>query len=163
MLDDEDQLPLDAGPEVEALLRAAGEAWHAEATAEGLVLDALALAPDSLRTRVAAYKFYFYRHRLEEALPHALACVDFAAMRLGIARDWRAVEAADAPFSALIPVPKLWMQALMAYAYLLARLGRLDEARAALSKVARLDQQGRLGAARLMAVIDRGGIDDEED
>jgi hypothetical protein len=162
MLDECDGLPLDVAPDVEAKLRAVGEAWFDEPLAERLMLEALAMAPDALRTRIGTYKFYFYRQRLEACLPHALSCVDFAADGLGIGRDWRAVQAGDAPFSALTPLPKLWLQALMAYGYVLARMGRLDEGREALSKVAQLDQQGKLGAHRLVDVIDRGGVEVDE-
>lgn len=163
MLDETEMLPLDVPPEVEARLRAAGQAWHDERAAEKLVLEALELAPDALQPRISAYKFYFYRHRLEESLPHALACVEFAARQLGITRPWRQVEAGDAPFSALTPLTKLWLQALMAYGYGLARLGRFDEANEALAHVSRLDQRGTLGAARLLAVIARGGMDEDDE
>lgn len=160
--DDLAGLPLDLPPEVETVLRAAGAAWHDERKTEALVLDALRLAPEALATRLAAYKFYFYRHRLAEALPYAEACVGFAAGRLGLATDWRSVGAGDAAFEQLTPLPKLWLQALTACGYLLARLGRQDEARAALAKVAGLDPADKLGAARMLGVVERGGLDDEE-
>lgn len=162
MLDETPLLPLDVPPEVERLLRAAGAAWHDEARAERLVLDALALAPGALQPRISAYKFYFYRHRLSEALPQALACVDFAATALGLDRDWRRVSPGDAPFAALSPLPKLWLQALMAFGYVSARLGRDEDAREALGQVSLCDPKGILGAGRLLDVIARGGADEDE-
>jgi hypothetical protein len=44
----------------------------------------------------------------------------------------------------------------------LARLGRTEEGRAALTKVTELDPPDRMGARRLLAVIDGGGQDDDE-
>ncbi len=40
------------------------------------------------------------------------------------------------------------------------RLGRVEEGRAALEKVAALDLADRIGARRLLAVLDRGGEED---
>lgn len=162
MLDDTAGLPLDLPPSVEAVLRRAGSVWHDKDACEALVLEALGMAPQALGTRIAAYKFYFYRHRLEACLPHALSCVHFAADRLGVERDWRKVAAGDADFASLLPLPKLWLQALTAYGYVLARLGR-PEGREALCHVAALDVSGKLGAARLVRVIDRGGEDEEDE
>ena len=51
----------------ERALHAVGQDWHDEAAAERHIRAALALAPDHLAVQIAAYKFFFYRHRLAEA------------------------------------------------------------------------------------------------
>jgi len=167
MLEDTDGLPLDLPDDVQELLKQAGQSWHDEAGTEAKVLEALALAPDALATRIGAYKFYFYRHRMDEALPHALSCVDFALTALGLGPDWRRVTPADAAFFGtavtLAPLPKLLMQTLSATGYVLARLGRIAEAEAALSKVVELDGGNRLGAGRLLAVVRRGGAEPDDE
>ena len=166
MLDDTDGLPLDLPLEAEAALKAAGALWHEEAAAEAKVKEALALAPDALATRIGAYKFYFYRHRLDEALPHALSCVAFACDALGLSEDWRSIKPGDAAFVGsavtLAPLPKLLMQTLIASGYVLARLGRTAESEAFLGKVVELDPGDRLGASRLLAVVRRGGVEEED-
>ncbi|RAU21698.1 hypothetical protein CU669_12035 [Paramagnetospirillum kuznetsovii] len=166
MLDQLDGLPLDLPEAAQAALKAAGAQWHDEATAEAKVREALALAPDALAARIGAYKFYFYRHRLDEALPHARSCVAFALDALGLGEDWRAVKPHDAAFVGtavtLGPLPKLLMQTLIATGYVLARLGRIAESEEALSKVVELDPTDRLGAARLLATVRRGGIEEED-
>ncbi|OAN46683.1 hypothetical protein A6A04_06150 [Paramagnetospirillum marisnigri] len=166
MLDETDGLPLDLPDAAFAALKAAGAAWHDESHAEVKVLEALALAPDALAARIGAYKFYFYRHRLDEALPHAESCVDFALAALGLPGDWRRVTPGDAAFVGtavtLAPLPKLLMQTLMATGYVLARLGRIAESEEALSKVVELDPTDRLGAARLLATVRRGGVEEED-
>ncbi len=166
MLDNLDGLPLDLPPSVQALLKQAGEAWHSEAEAEAKVLEALALAPDALAARIGVYKFYFYRHRLAEALPHALSCVAFATRALGLPEDWRRIGPADAAFVGtavtLAPLPKLLMQTLIAAGYVMARLGRIAEAEEALAKVMELDSTDRLGAGRMLAVVRRGGAEPDE-
>ena len=165
-LDETDGLPLDLPEAVQDLLKQAGQSWHNEAEAEAKVLEALALAPDALATRIGAYKFYFYRHRLDEALPHALSCVAFAAEALGLDQDWRRIAPHDAAFVGtvvtLAPLPKLLMQTLIATGYVMARLGRIAEAEEALTKVLELDPTDRLGAGRMLVVVRRGGAEPDD-
>ena len=146
----------------ERALRAAGLAWHDEAAAEKHILDALALAPGHLDAHIGAYRFYFYRHRLAEALPHAETCLADALRRSQLPADWRNVRADDPAFSALEPGPRLVLFSLVAYGYVLARLGRQAESRIALAKVAELDPEDRMSARRLLAVIDGGGGVEED-
>jgi len=166
MLDETEGLPLDLPEAAQAALTAAGALWHSEAEAEAKVLEALALAPDALAVRIGVYKFYFYRHRLAEALPHALSCVAFATHALGLPEDWRRIGPGDAAFVGsavtLAPLPKLLMQTLIATGYVLARLGRIAAAEEALSKVVELDPTDRLGAGRMLAVVRRGGVDPDD-
>jgi tetratricopeptide (TPR) repeat protein len=167
MLDESEGLPLDLPAEAEAALKDAGRLWHDEAAAEARVKEALSLAPDALAARIGAYKFYFYRHRLDEALPHARSCVAFALAALGLDEDWRRVGPGDAAFIGsavtLAPLPKLLMQTLIATGYVLARLGRIEEAEEHLGKVVELDSGDRLGASRLLTVVRRGGIEEEDE
>jgi hypothetical protein len=151
-------LPADA----ERALHAAGLAWQGEAAAEGHILDAVALAPGHPAVHVGAYKFYFYRHRLAEALPHARVCLADALRRSQLPADWRDLRADDAAFSLLEPAPRLVLFALIACGYVLARLGREAESRAYLAKVAELDPEDRMSARRLLAVLDRGGEESED-
>jgi tetratricopeptide (TPR) repeat protein len=145
----------------ERALRAVGLAWDDEATAEGHLYEALALAPGHLAVQIAAYKFYFYRHRLTEALPYAQACLAQTQRRNQLPADWRDVRSEDAAFTTLDPEPRMFLFTLVAYGYVLARLGRSEEARIALTKVADLDPADRMGARRLLAVIEGGGRDDD--
>ena len=146
----------------ERALHAVGLDWEDEATAEGHIYEALDLAPGHLAVQIAAYKFYFYRHRLQEALPYAQACLAQILRRNQLPADWRDVRAEDAAFTSLEPEPRMVLFALVAYGYVLARLGRTEEGRAALTKVTDLDPQDRMGARRLLAVIDGGARDDDE-
>lgn len=150
-------------PAAEAALKQVGACWGDEAAAERLVLRALELAPDTLAARVGAYKFYFYRHRLAEALEHARSCQDWVAERLQMPRDWRQVQPRHADFTGLEPMSRLWLQIIVAIGYCLARLGRTEEGLEYLGKVAELDPADRFGARRLAAVIARGGAEEDEE
>jgi hypothetical protein len=150
-------------PAAEAALKQVGACWADEAAAERLVLQALDLAPDTLAARIGAYKFYFYRHRLAEAAVHARSCLDWVAERLQMPRDWRQVQPRHADFTGLEPMPRLWLQIVVAIGYCLSRLGQTDEGLECLAKVAELDPADRFGARRLSAIIARGDADDDEE
>jgi tetratricopeptide (TPR) repeat protein len=159
---DEGGLPLDLPEPARAELALAGAAWEDEPRAEAHVRAAIALAPDALAAQLGAYKFYLYRHRLNDALPHAAVILTMAARRLQLPHDWRDVAPHHAAFDRIEPWPRLFLQALIGTGYALARLGRLDEGREALAKAVSLDPLDRFGAGRLIKVIERGGVDEEE-
>lgn len=157
-------MPTDAEPLPEAAraaLAAAVALWDDEPAAEAEIRRALAAAPDHLEARLGAYKFYFYKNRLTEALPLALWCVEWAARGLDLPADWRAVRPGDAAFTELERLPRVFLFALKAYGYLLTRTGAIEEGRAAVAKVAELDPTDALGVGRLLDVIDRGGAEIE--
>jgi len=145
----------------ERALHAIGQDWQDEAASEGHLYEALDLAPGHIAVQIAAYKFYFYRHRLEEALPYARACLAHTLRRNNLPADWRAVKNEDAAFSSLDAEPRMLLFSLLAFGYVLARLGRAEEGREALAKVAELDPPDRIGARRLLAVLDGAGQDGE--
>lgn len=151
----------DLPEEAERALHRVGLDWDDEAKAEGHLHRALELAPDHPATRLGAYKFYFYRHRPAEALPHAEACLTHAAVRLGLAADWRRVRPGDAPFSEIDGDARFYLFCLMACGYLRLRLGRRRDGSAILAKVAALDPADALGAAALLRHLDEPGETEE--
>jgi len=146
----------DEGEPIRALLMGARQARSDPVVAERAVRRALAVAPDDFTARLAAYKFYFYNHRLAEALPHAAALLDQAARRLNVTLDWRRVAPGDAAFDEVENAPGLYLQALLAWGYCQTRLGRYELGREAIAKTAELSKRDRFGARRLLAVIDNG-------
>ena len=129
--------------------------------ARAAVAEALALAPDDADVRMAAYKFHFYNHEYAPAAEHAAICIRMFAADLGVSPDWRRLGADDAEFAALEQGPGRLLQALIAWGYCRARLGFVAEGRAAVAKAGELDPTDRFGAARLLAVLDRGGVEPE--
>ncbi|CAA7611592.1 hypothetical protein [Magnetospirillum sp. UT-4] len=161
--DDSPGLPLDIPEPARAALTLAAGLWHDEAAAAAHVEAAVAAAPEALAARIGAYKFHFYRHRYDEAVEQARAVLALAARRLQLPPDWAEVRPNDAGFGRIEPWPRLYLQALVGLGYCLARQGLTADGRAVLAKAAELDVSGKFGAARLVAVIDRGGLDDEDD
>ncbi len=148
--------------DVVALLAGARQARTDPVAAERAVKQALAAAPQDFSVRLAAYRFYFYNHRLAGAVPHAAFLVSLIARRLNVAGDWRAVKPGDAAFDELEEAPSLYLQALLAWGYCKARLGERAEGAQALAKVAELAPRDRFGARRLLAIVSKPGPSEED-
>ncbi len=138
-------------PEVEALLQQGAE-QYAEGTTEAPLLHAHALAPESLTVLVALYRYYFYRHRIEDALRVADQAVAITARRLDWPTSWQTLTPEHLSGRPL-PLVRFHLMALKGAAYLLLRLGRQEEAEAMLDTLIALDPEDRLGATVLKGVI----------
>lgn len=155
-------------PAAQTALQRAGQAWHDDVEAEHWLDLATACAPEHPAVFIARYRFYFYKHRLSEALNVAERSLMHTAQRLGIATDWRMANSADvmaalAPADHYEPLPRFYLFTLKAQAYLMLRLGRFEEARAMLDWLARLDPKDKMGGRLLGVVLARfeEGDDDE--
>lgn len=116
---------------------------------------AVAAAPDNLPLRIAAYAFYFYASRLQEAIPHGEACLAIAARALGVPEDWRQVGPASADFSSVERPQRTYLKSLYALGYCQARLGEDELAEAMLRKAASLDPEDQVGASELADLVAR--------
>lgn len=151
-------------PEVEALIaRASG--LYGEPEAEHCLLRAYFLAPRQLYMLVALYRYYFYQHRLEDALIVAERALEVTAERLGLAGGWAClgpVSLGEAVMRSM-GLLRFLLLALKGSAVILLRLGRLDEARTRLSKIAEVDQRDALGVEPLLAVLaERQGLTESQ-
>ena len=150
----EESLP----PDVETLLQQAGE-LYGDGEAEPLLVEALRLAPESLNVLVAAYRFYYYQHRLNDALNIAGLALAVTSRRLDIPADWNVLTSAHLSQAgpAAMALVRFHLLSLKAEAYLLLRLGRTMEGRAMLEKLLELDSHNRLGAKQLLEVAETVG------
>jgi hypothetical protein len=147
--------------EAERALHAVGLCWEDDAAGEAHILQALKIAPDHLAVHYGAYKFYYYKRRLAEALPHVEAWVGEGIRRNGLPADWREVLPEHADFTHFDGEPRVFLFSLRAMGWLLARLGRIEEGRAALEKVAALDPKDQMRARRLIHILDQHDEDEE--
>lgn len=147
----EDPLPAAA----EALIAEAARAYGSPG-AELALLRAHLLAPDNLTVLVGIYRYYFYQHRLEDALQVAERAMQLSGRQLGLPADWTLLDeqrlgsAAAASFGLL----RFHLLALKAASVVLLRLGRIAASRERLIKLAVLDSRDQLGAAKLLEVVD---------
>jgi hypothetical protein len=106
---------------------------------------------------VAIYRYYFYQHRLDDALVVAERALDVSARRLHLTGGWSSLGPITLGEAAMrsMGMLRFHLLALKGSAVILLRLGRLSEARARLKKIAEVDTRDALGALPLLEVIDR--------
>ena len=140
--------------EVDALiLRAAG--LYGEAEADQCLLRAYFLAPEQLSVLVALYRYFFYQHRLQDALRVAERALAVTARRLRLPAGWEALSTAsvDDVVLASMGLLRFLLLALKGSAVILLRLGELDEADRRLRKIRELDHADVLGVEPLLAIL----------
>ena len=142
----EDELPAAA-----ELLIAQAAQDYGDPTAELALLRA-----NLLTVLVSLYRYYFYQHRLNDVLIVADHAMRISAHHLGIPNDWRQIDEAQlgAAASTSFGLLRFYLLALKAESVVLLRLGRIDESRDRLTKLAALDTKDNLGAARFLEVVD---------
>ncbi len=141
-------------PEIEGLLREAGDCYG-ESAAEGLLLRAYFLAPEQLMVLVALYRYYFYQHRLEDALKVADRALDVAGRRLDLPAQWRHLHPEHVGHAVLrsMGLLRFYLMVLKAAGYIQLRLGNASDGQAMLEKLGELDSHDRLGGKALLNVV----------
>jgi len=147
----EDELPAEA----ERLIAQAARDYG-DPAAELALLRAHLLAPENLTVLVSLYRYYFYQHRLDDVLVVADHAKRISARHLGIPNDWRQINEAQLGSAATTSfgLLRFHLLALKAESVVLLRLGRIDESRDRLNKLAALDTKDHLGASKLLEVVD---------
>lgn len=147
----------------EALIRQAA-AEHGSDGAELALLRAHLLAPENLTVLVGLYRYYFYQHRLDDALQVAERAMQLSGRQLGLPAEWERLDetrlgsAASSSFGLL----RFYLLAMKAASVVLLRLGRIAASRERLQKLVCLDSHDRLGAGRLLEVVDAFQHPDDE-
>jgi len=139
---------------VEALIATASENY-ASGNAELSLLQAYFLAPESLNVLIALNRFYYYQHRLEEALAATTKALAVIGPGISFPEDWRDLHAgyiADAP-AALLTQIRMYLFTLKAIGFLNMRLENLDLSQAIFEKLVELDSKDRIGAQGLLELV----------
>jgi hypothetical protein len=137
--------------DVARLLVAAADAYGSD-EAEDFLLRANLAAPKHLMVLVALYRFYFYQHRLEDALLVAESALAVAGHRLEFPETWVYVREANVGAGVMrsMGLVRFYLMVLKAAAYLHLRLGNLETGRAMLEKLVQLDSHDRIGGKALL-------------
>lgn len=152
------------GEGVMDLIVAASEKY-ADGTAELPLLQAYFKAPDSLNVLVALNRFYYYQHRLEDALSATGKALAVIRPPLGFPEDWRELQLRhllDTPAASLTQA-RLYLFTLKAIGFLHLRLEHLDISQAIFEKLVAVDSKDRIGAAALLELTLRRKADEGTD
>jgi tetratricopeptide (TPR) repeat protein len=123
-------------------------------SAETALMRAYFLEPEHPTVLVALYRYFFYQHRLEDALLVAQRVLRIFAKRLKLPEDWRELDETRFCNGVMVSMSQVrfYMMALKGAGYLELRLGEYDSAIARLEKIVELDSKNRLDAQALIDV-----------
>lgn len=129
-------------------------AEYGNSNVEPLLLEAYKIAPEHLTVLVALYRYYYYQHRLEDALNIAHQALAVSGRRLRFPPQWYELSNAHIGAGALISMGmvRFYLLALKAAGYLNLRLLKWQTAVDMLMKVSELDEADRLGATALLEI-----------
>jgi tetratricopeptide (TPR) repeat protein len=139
---------------VEELIATAAENY-AGGNAELSLLQAYFIAPESLNVLIALNRFYYYQHRLEEALAATIKALVVIRLSIAFPEDWQELQAShitDAP-AALLTNIRMYLFTLKAVGFLNMRLENLDLSQAIFEKLVELDSKDRIGAQGLLELV----------
>lgn len=128
---------------------------YATGAAELPLLKAYFLAPESLNVLVALNRFYYYQHRLDDALNATVKALAVIRSMIAFPEDWRDLQPShvyDAPTNLLTQV-RLYLFTLKAIGFLNMRLENLDVSQAIFEKLVGLDSKDRIGAKGLLELV----------
>jgi len=142
--------------EVEKLLKRASDFGTSD-EAEVSLMRAYFLEPEHLTVLVALYRYFFYKHRYDEALVVADRTLDISAKRLGLRRHWSDMTVAEIGHGVLVSMglTRFYLFALKASGYMYMRLGDMVSALERLNKVAELDPADQFGSSPLIEIAKR--------
>ncbi len=128
---------------------------YGEEKAELLLLRAHLLAPEHLSTMVALYRYYYYQHRLADALTVVESAIRVSARELHLIDDWRKVTPLEVAAGAhkSVGLVRFYLLALKAAGFVMVRMGDVEKGAAALRKVIEHDPNDRLKTKDLLEII----------
>ncbi|OYY93937.1 MAG: hypothetical protein B7Y41_09580 [Hydrogenophilales bacterium 28-61-23] len=141
-------------PGIEPLLLDAA-ACYGDAEAEAMLLRAYFLAPEQLVVLVALYRYYFYQHRMEDALLVADRAMSIVARRLDLPAKWQNLHPEHIGHAVLrsMGLLRFYLLVLKAAGYIHLRMGNSGTGQSMLEKLVELDSHDRLGGKALLDVI----------
>jgi len=143
-------------PEVQQLIHKAGGAYE-NGDAELPLLQAFVRSPESLNVLVALNRFYYYQHRLSEALLISEKALRIITARLQFPEDWQTLQLnhiSDAPKEQLSWV-RLYLFTLKSIGFLKMRLYEMEPSKAIFEKLVALDREDRIGARALLELVNQ--------
>jgi len=120
------------------------------------------MAPQHLMVLVALYRYYFYQHRLEDALLVAESTLAVVGRRLDFPDTWHYLREANVGAGVMrsMGLVRFYLMVLKATGYINLRLGNYNAGKAMLEKLVELDSHDRIGGKALLDVLRQSMIND---
>lgn len=140
--------------EVQDLIKFASELYE-KGEAELPLLQAYLRAPESLNVLVSLNRFYYYQHRLQDALLISERALILIRRNLDVPEDWQQLEMkhiSEAPKDSLTRI-RLYLFTLKSIGFLNMRMENLALSRQIFEKLVSLDDKDRIGAKGLLELV----------
>lgn len=147
--------------EVEHLIAMAA-ANYGNDDSELMLMRANFIAPQHLVVLVALYRYYFYQHRLEDALLVAESTLAVVGRRLEFPDTWHHLCEANVGEGVMrsMGLVRFYLMVLKATGYIHLRLGNFNAGKAMLEKLVELDSHDRIGGKALLEVLHQSVINE---
>jgi len=142
--------------EVQELIKEAGSSYE-DGEAELPLLKAFLRAPDSLNVLVALNRFYYYQHRLPEALVTSKRALQLIANNIDFPDDWQLVhmDTITSVEKTQFSWVRLYLFTLKSIGFLRMRMHELEPSKRIFEKLSLLDSEDRIGAKGLLELVNR--------
>ena len=126
---------------------------YSNGDAEFPLLRAYFLAPESLNVLVALNRFYYYQHRLEDALLSTYKALAVIRASIDFPENWQDLQQQHIDNTANLTQVRLYLFTLKAVGFLNMRLHRLELSQQIFEKLVSLDSKNRIGAQALLDLL----------
>lgn len=126
---------------------------YSNGNAEFPLLRAYFLAPESLNVLVALNRFYYYQHRLEDALSATYKALAVIRASIDFPEHWQDLQQQHLDNTPNLTQVRLYLFTLKAVGFLNMRLHKLELSEQIFEKLISLDSKNRIGAQALMDLL----------
>jgi len=126
---------------------------YSNGNAEFPLLRAYFLAPESLNVLVALNRFYYYQHRLEDALSATYKALAVIRASIDFPEHWQDLQQQHLDSTPNLTQVRLYLFTLKAVGFLNMRLHRLELSEQIFEKLISLDSKNRIGAQALLDLL----------
>lgn len=144
---------------LEKLIAQAASLYH-RPESEFMLLGAYMIQPHHPVIHVALYRYYYYKHRLAEALMIAERTLEDSGISLGFLGHWSEATLARLKASeSNMAMVRYYLLALKGSGFICLRLGRREEGLMRLKLVAAMDSEDRLGTRAIIKVVENAELE----
>ena len=143
------------------LLQRAADSWQNEETADRYIRQALAHPASTVDVLISAYRYFFYRQNYGMAQKIAQQVLEQVCQQEQLPDDW--------PQLQLLlqqrkddPLIRLYLTAYSALGYIMARIGKLDQAKTMATRLQSIDDNDEFGASLILNILTPSDDDDDD-
>jgi hypothetical protein len=147
---------------VKELLILASDNWENTEVSQGYINEALSQADGHLEVLISAYRYFFYKNKPTMALDIAQKVMGKIQQQENLPTEWEALQPILEQRK-YEPSIRLYINAYAAQGFVLARLGKLEEAKLVTERVKQLDENRESCATTVFEVLTQPPEEDEDE